>query len=246
MVPLRSVCQDLIGGKVSFDSKTKSTSIVFDGKNVEFSVGSKTAKANGKTIQMDTVPALKDGHIFVPIKLLIDNLGLKSSWNSEYGFVHIDDERITHENKDELIPPEEQSTYDFMHYNHVPHTGGIRQVMGFQPDQPDTIRDAFAPIGAKLTKVEDNEGLEKWYAKAELKNITGKDIPEGKSDCQIQFFDSIVNSKKPPYGCTFQNGKHMPAVKKDEIIKNSTYTRTKLGRNNEKLCFIVMVGKAKK
>lgn len=197
MIPLRSVCQKLIGAKVDYDNKSKTVSVTFDKKNVKLSIGSKIAKANGKTIQMDTVPVVRQGHIFIPIRPLIDNLNIKHNWNSEYGILELEDERIM---KTDMIVYMLDDAHVY--------------------SESTDIRDAFIPVKANLFKAKKKDKENYWVKDVWVKNITGKDISEGKAD--ITFFNIKTSG-----GCSFTNPrtKERSFVKKDQVLHFKDETR---------------------
>ncbi|WP_199613765.1 copper amine oxidase N-terminal domain-containing protein [Paenibacillus alkalitolerans] len=88
LIPLRLV-EDLMGGSV--DTKTNTASL--DHK-FQFTVGSTTAIVDDTVVKMDTMPVLKDGVIFIPLRLFLDHTDLKWEWSTKYKYLHLKDKRI--------------------------------------------------------------------------------------------------------------------------------------------------------
>jgi hypothetical protein len=79
MIPLRAV-SELIDATVSYDANSKKATVSWDGKTVEVTINSKNVTYNGTVTQIDTVPVLKEGQVFIPVKVILDGLGLKGIW----------------------------------------------------------------------------------------------------------------------------------------------------------------------
>lgn len=81
-VPLR-VISEAFGAKVEWLSDVKGIVIEFMDKKIEMQVGSKRAIVNGKVIELDTPPEVKDGVTFVPLRFIADMLGAEVEWIAE-------------------------------------------------------------------------------------------------------------------------------------------------------------------
>lgn len=80
MIPLRSI-SELLGAQVEYNSKSKIAIIKMDSKMVTFQINSKTVTVDGKKYTMDTVPVLYENSMFIPLGVLINNLGIQNQWD---------------------------------------------------------------------------------------------------------------------------------------------------------------------
>ncbi|WP_172195712.1 copper amine oxidase N-terminal domain-containing protein [Saccharibacillus qingshengii] len=92
-VPLRSI-EDLLGGKVKYNSVSKTADVEWVGHTFQITVGSKMARIDGKTVEMDTTPILKSQAMFLPIRFFLDATDLKWRWDQEGQQLVLSDERV--------------------------------------------------------------------------------------------------------------------------------------------------------
>jgi len=81
LVPYSAIVGAL-GGKASWDAKTKTISAVRDGVTVKLSVGSSDAYINGVKTTMDTAPLIDNGKTFVPLRLVSEAFGKWVTFNT--------------------------------------------------------------------------------------------------------------------------------------------------------------------
>ncbi|WP_334077958.1 copper amine oxidase N-terminal domain-containing protein [Paenibacillus sanfengchensis] len=93
LIPLRAY-EDLFGGKVTYQTSTKTASLEWLDQKFQFTVGSEEAKVNNEELLMDTVPVLKEGAMFLPIRLFLDQTDMKYHWDKKLELLVIDDERV--------------------------------------------------------------------------------------------------------------------------------------------------------
>lgn len=93
LIPLRSF-EDLFGGKVSYSASTKTAKLSWLDHEFQFVIGSKNAQMDGQSVLMDTNPIIKNGAMFLPIRIFIDQAELKSHWDNKENVLVLDDERI--------------------------------------------------------------------------------------------------------------------------------------------------------
>lgn len=79
MVPLRAVAEAL-GARVHWDG-AGTVALERQGRRVVFSVGSAEVAVEGERRTMDTVPALRDGRVLVPVRFAGQYLGMRVSWD---------------------------------------------------------------------------------------------------------------------------------------------------------------------
>ncbi|MFB7156038.1 copper amine oxidase N-terminal domain-containing protein [Lysinibacillus sp. NPDC056232] len=93
LVPLRSI-QDLMGGEVSYSHQTKTATVKLLKQTFELTINAKTAYVNQKELTMDTVPVLKDGALFLPLRLFLDYTDIEYKWRNDVNLLHITDKRV--------------------------------------------------------------------------------------------------------------------------------------------------------
>lgn len=91
-VPLRSI-EDLLGGKVKYDPASKTAEVKWVGHTFQVTVGSNIAQIDGKTVQMDTTPVLKEQAMFLPIRFFLNATDLKWHWDQKAQQLVLSDER---------------------------------------------------------------------------------------------------------------------------------------------------------
>ncbi|MDT3426614.1 hypothetical protein J2Z22_002140 [Paenibacillus forsythiae] len=93
LIPLRSI-SDLFGAKVSYSNLEKAASLEWLGHSFQFKIGSKIAWVDGTESSMDTTPILKQGAMFLPIRLFLDHTDIKYIYDQNNQLLHITDEKI--------------------------------------------------------------------------------------------------------------------------------------------------------
>jgi hypothetical protein len=93
LIPLNSI-QDLMGGTVSFDQTTNVATITWMDHNFEFTIGSEYQKVDGNQVKMDTIPLLKEGTMYLPIRFILAPTDLDWNWKKNSHQLHISDERV--------------------------------------------------------------------------------------------------------------------------------------------------------
>lgn len=80
MVPVRVIFENL-DAKVEWDPELYQVQIDSEDTEIVFTIGSKTAKVNGKKVSLDAAPMILHDRTLVPIRFVSENLGYKVSWN---------------------------------------------------------------------------------------------------------------------------------------------------------------------
>lgn len=93
LIPFRMI-GDLIGAEVSWDSKKKEATIIFDEVNIRAVIDNKEAWVNGKSYMMDTTPVIRNNTTMVPVRLIADALNIPIEWDSEYRVVTLKHEKF--------------------------------------------------------------------------------------------------------------------------------------------------------
>lgn len=88
MVPIRFVSESL-GSKVNWNNKERSVTIEGNGKIIKLRIGQKSAFVNGKPINVDTKPEIKNGRTMVPLRFVSEVIGAKVNWNQDTRTIQI-------------------------------------------------------------------------------------------------------------------------------------------------------------
>ncbi|MGI6028727.1 MAG: copper amine oxidase N-terminal domain-containing protein [Candidatus Heteroscillospira sp.] len=87
MVPLRAVMENM-GAQVEYDDAERTATITDGDKSLKFVLGSDkfTCTENGEesVIELDSVPYIKNGRVFVPVRYAAEALGCEALWDNEY------------------------------------------------------------------------------------------------------------------------------------------------------------------
>lgn len=87
MVPLRFISES-IGAVVEWDSIVRIVTITLEDslgtkKVLKISPDSNVASLNGKPYEMDTLPLIRNGRVYVPIRFIMEAFGAKVNWNEK-------------------------------------------------------------------------------------------------------------------------------------------------------------------
>lgn len=79
MVPLREICEK-IGGKVSWNEKTNTATVVFDNRTVKFVVGDTNIYVNGLGRNIDVPTQFINDSLYIPVRALTEAFGIHVDW----------------------------------------------------------------------------------------------------------------------------------------------------------------------
>ncbi len=113
LIPIRAVVEKL-GGNIQWDNDERKVSIKLDDTNIEMIIDDNVAKVNNKEVKLD-VPACiaysgndqETGRTVVPIRFVMENLGLDVSWDQDTYTVLI---KSKNDEKDEDEDEENKTT----------------------------------------------------------------------------------------------------------------------------------------
>ncbi|MBD3918508.1 PQQ-binding-like beta-propeller repeat protein [Paenibacillus sp. PR3] len=87
-VPLRFLTETL-GAKVVYDSKTKSSTVTYEGRAFTITEGKSYAVIAGKQQDLSFAPVTLNGSLYVPVKDIGELLGISVSWNASSRTVEV-------------------------------------------------------------------------------------------------------------------------------------------------------------
>ncbi len=81
LVPVRFVAE-FLGGKVSWDPKTRTVIVQLNGREVKLKIGSNTAYVNSAAVSLDQPPIIKENRAFIPLRFVMETFGFKVVWDA--------------------------------------------------------------------------------------------------------------------------------------------------------------------
>ncbi len=196
LVPLRSL-SDLLGAKVSYDNEKKQANIQLNGHTVIVTANSKDIVVDQTTKQMDTVPVLKLNALFVPLRVMIDDVGVHGTYQSATQTIELNDPK------------------------YMKYTPGLTQETS---DRRNLVEDqnAFAVTSYQVNiKASDKQGIWSGDITYKAKNITDHTIEQGKEDVHdVMMTINDTSQATPMYKGNRENHK---AVKPGESITRTTH-----------------------
>lgn len=217
MIPLRAI-SELLGSNVKYEAKHKRATIEMDGKKLVVYVGSKQIEINGTIQMMDTVPAIHESAMFVPLRALIDSFELPVKWDKSTGVVRVESDAM--KNNERIVHFEDS-------------------------DVPPKIADnnAILPISYRLEMSKPGKGkLTSGTITVEARNISGKAILEGKEDLHlVYFFDHTMATEMDTSATDVEASRERPARAADERFTLEDAFAS--GQYNENLQYILALGR---
>lgn len=88
LTPLRKT-YEIFDVDVEYDNSTKTITCEKDDKIIKFTVGEKIANINGINVAIDVPARSINNRVFVPIRFVVESLGLTAEWNNASSTVNI-------------------------------------------------------------------------------------------------------------------------------------------------------------
>lgn len=109
LVPFRTLFESL-GAEVNWDQENKIASCKKDDKEIKIFIGQNKAEVNGKAIELDSLPKIKDGRTLVPLRFVSENLGYEVEFEKagDAKFISIMDKEYAKKHKEEMAKLETQ------------------------------------------------------------------------------------------------------------------------------------------
>lgn len=82
LVPYSLIAKNL-GADSNWDSSTKKVTVKSDAKIVEIKIGNKTAMVNGKAIELDVAPTIRNDRTMIPLRFVAESLDYNVEYNKE-------------------------------------------------------------------------------------------------------------------------------------------------------------------
>ncbi|CAM5780518.1 MULTISPECIES: N-acetylmuramoyl-L-alanine amidase [Brevibacillus] len=81
LVPVRVIAEGL-GAKVDWNQATRTAVITRGPQTLQLTVGSKNALVNGKKVQLDTPPVMRNQRMLLPLRFVGESLGVTVGWDN--------------------------------------------------------------------------------------------------------------------------------------------------------------------
>jgi len=143
LVPMRAIFEKL-GATVSWDSKAQKVTAKKGTTTIELTIGSKTAKVNGKASQLLVAPKIVNGTTLIPLRFVSESLGMYVAW--------IESERQVYIAKDRVIEGTTMESVKALHSKYAPTFKGERFAVKPSYKAPYTagkLNDGFLQDGLK-------------------------------------------------------------------------------------------------
>ena len=86
LVPFRAILEKA-GAKVDWNQEEKKVTAELDGKKIEMTIGQKKIMVDGKEVELDVAPMIKEGRTLIPLRGMFENLGFKVEYEKT-GQIH--------------------------------------------------------------------------------------------------------------------------------------------------------------
>lgn len=217
IVPLRAV-SELLGASVSYDDELKQAIVEKNGKKITLTGNSNKIIVDGVVKTMDTVPVVYKQSFMLPIRVLLDNMNLKATHDSQTGILHVEDDAINSFNmlkdiKEWDIPSDK-----------IANQNGI-------------LTTTFDLTISELNKSQLQQGSINLTAK----NISGNSIPKGKEDLHVMFLFNTTYQMEADLNPTTEQQRPRPALTNGQVFQQKTEFTA--GNYGDYLKYILAVGR---
>lgn len=86
LVPFRAILEKA-GAKVDWSQEDKKVTAELDGKKIEMTIGQKKIMVDGKEVELDVAPMIKEGRTLIPLRGMFENLGFEVEYE-KVGQIH--------------------------------------------------------------------------------------------------------------------------------------------------------------
>lgn len=90
LIPVRAISQ-AFGATVQWNAEEQKVTVIKGDIKILLQLGSRTVYVNGTAVEIDVPAEALNGRTVVPLRFIIENLGLKVQWDEETGTIEIED-----------------------------------------------------------------------------------------------------------------------------------------------------------
>ncbi|PRO66116.1 hypothetical protein C6I21_07270 [Alkalicoccus urumqiensis] len=190
LLPLRSIFEAL-DADVHYEAADKSITATSGKDTIYLKIGSKTARKNSQTIQLDTAPLIQNSRTYVPGRFISESLGASVDWNNTTKTME-----IRHNGNVFTVPTTVQNVWGKGLYR-VHNVSGVR---GGLTIQNETSRSMDFVIDVAYSHVGYLQGTA-------VKNGTTAVYGPDRHNCTVTFTrtGSTINVNETP-GCQYHHG----------------------------------------
>lgn len=91
LVPVRALTE-AFGAEVSWNEEEKQVVIVKEGVEMKINTQDKLAYLNGEEVELDASAEIMNGRTVVPLRFVVESMGLDVNWDEETGTIEIEEE----------------------------------------------------------------------------------------------------------------------------------------------------------
>ena len=151
LLPMRFVAEKVVGGKVDWDSKTKTVTMEKDDTIIRVTIGSKIAVINGKQVELLVAPIIKNDSTLIPLRFFSENFDVKVDYDSATKVITLDKSK-QEEEKEEVIEINNAPIASF-YFREQYVAGQIVEALStsYDPDGDQIIDELWAVVGEKTS-----------------------------------------------------------------------------------------------
>ncbi|KAA9004962.1 copper amine oxidase N-terminal domain-containing protein [Paenibacillus spiritus] len=198
IVPLRAV-SELLGASVTYDAELKQATIRKNGKELILTAKSNQILVDHVPKTMDTVPTIDQQSFLLPVRVLLDNLGLKGTRDSQTGILHVEEDAI---NDFPMI--RDSKEWDLSADNFASSNG-------------------ITATSYELTlQASDKSQLQHGSLQLSAQNRTGHSIPAGKEDLHLLFVFNNTYQMEADLNPELEQKRPRPALANGQVFHRTT------------------------
>ena len=151
LLPMRFVAEKVVGGKVDWDSKTKTVTMEKGDTVIKVTIGSKIAVVNGKQIELLVAPIIKNDSTLIPLRFFSENFDVKVDYDSATKIITLD--KSKHGNDKEEIIEINNAPIASFYFREQYVAGQIVEALStsYDPDEDQIIDELWAVVGEKTS-----------------------------------------------------------------------------------------------
>lgn len=217
IIPLRAI-SELLGASVSYNAALKQATIKMNGKVLQVTANSEQIMVNGTPATLDTTPVTYQQSLLIPIRPLIDSMGLEARQNPTTKAIEIKSDSF---DNSKLISAMKE-------FDQHPELANL---------------SAIFPLYYELSmNTPGKKELLNGQLSITSKNISGEPILQGKEDLHVIFFYDTAIQMEADQSTTDQNNERpRPHLDKDQIFERKLSFSA--GNYRERLRYILSVGR---
>lgn len=208
LVPL-AVLSEQLGYEVKWNNELKEASIINESTHIQLTIGNKIALVNNESYEMLEAPSLLQKRTMVPVRFVVELLGMKVDWKQEEWEVHI------------MTPVVENPTSE---------SEGIKKatITNVFNDNDATIHIDFTGelASPKVMELQEPRRLVVDFADTGFSEIIANSFIEGKTEVLLEGYEHIT-------GYRYSLFNNSPLVSRFVVVLNEDAAYTLLQSDNE-------------